>query len=413
MFHILTGVYNLNGKFSIGNDNSLNAHFITSHFLDLINTGTLIIGRKTWFSIESQLRNKINSAIVLTNDTSLIVNKKRNVKFTNTLFNEDPKQNYFICGGISIINEYMKSKEIYSYYFAVINNYKHKVEENDNFIKFPLKNDLIVKSISKLMYDEHFSLEFRLINLSKAVKNTHYLNYFQNYKKLIDNESTQFGMNCSFDVSFSVPVISNINTKESIENILNTLKGNTFTDTLNKIPWNWRFLNAEYSFVFADTKNLSRSAVGGFDQIADLEKKIKQFKINKESTNYFEYMVFSNTNLKTEKEESNTNQLSFQICIKNTQDMYMNVFLSSCDYIIEFPKLLFEYSILLHILSKRHNCYPRDISFLIGNTFIQKNMNISLLNRYIPSPFVDISRSVVYKTIDEIDERDILLLGLN
>jgi dihydrofolate reductase len=411
MFHILTVVYNLNGKFSTGHDNSLNAHFITTHFLDLINTGTLIIGRKTWFSIESQLRNKINSAIVLTNDTSLTINSTQNVKFTNTLFKEDSKQNYFICGGISIINEYMKSKDIHSYYFAVINNYKHQIEENDNFIKIPLKNDLVVKSISKIMYDDNFSLEFRLINLSKAVKNTHYLNYFQNYKKLIENESTQFGMNCVFDVSFSVPVISNINTRESIENVLNTLKGNTFTDFDNKIPWNWRFLNAEYSFVFADTKNLSRSAVGGFDQIADLEKKIKQFKTSKESINNFEYIVFSN--VKTEKKESNTNQLSFQICIKNTQDMYINVFLSSCDYIIEFPKLLFEYSILLHILSKRHNCYPKDISFLIGNLFVQKNMNISLLKSYIPSPFVDISRSVVYKTIDEIDERDILLLGLN
>ena len=423
MFHILTVLYNLNGEFTIGNDNSLNARFLIGNYVDLINTGTFVVGRKTWFSIDSQTREKIKKSIVLTNDTTLHSQSSERVQFTNSINKKDLelKSDYYICGGIDIINHYMKSYDIKNYYFVVLDNYFTPpptsiptTTPNNCFIKIPLKNNLVIKGVSQKKFDSGFNVYFRLLILTEGIQNTHYLNYFENYRTLIDNSYSQFGLNCSFDVSLSIPIIGNLNYKTLIENTIDNLKGNTFTDTSNKVPWNWRFLNADYSLAFSNTKGLSRTAIGGIDQIHQLEKNIKEFIKNKDKN--FEYTIYSyNPSNKTitQYSQNTSNQLSFQICIpSNSKEMHMNVYLTKCDYTCEFPKLLFEYSLLLHILSAKHNFNPKSISFLIGHCYIEKNMDLSSFKSYIPSPFIQINESVRYKTIDEIEGNDIFILGL-
>ena len=407
MFHILTVVYNLNGKLTIGNDNSLNAHFLAHHFLDFINTGTIVIGRKTWFSIDQHTRNKFKSVIVLTNDKTLWSNSTQNVLFSNENFKKSHTENYYICGGIDIINQYMKTTEISNYYFAVLNNY-FVPDPDECYIKIPLQNNIYIKSVSEIIYDKKWNLSFRLMNLSKSPNETHYEIFFKHYKTLLENSCNYIGMNCEFNVQYSIPLIGNLNYKKLKEVFIDKLKGNTFYDTSDKTPWNWRFLNADYSYAFADTSIVDRSAIGGIDQFDKLDKQFRYFKqSNENSLNSFVFSI--------NKDNFMNNcfvDIGFQVCVfKN--EISICVFLKECDYLLEFPKLLFEYSLLLHILSKKYSFIPKKVCFYCGNMYLQKDINISFFEQYLPSPLVTLNNSLVYKTLNEIKIEDILLIGLH
>ena len=410
MIYIVSIVYNLNGYLTINNNNSLNSHFLIHHFLDLVNNGVVIIGRKSWFSLDITSRNLIRSAIVLTNDKTLYNQSTNSVKFTNyTNMKTNPNTNYFVCGGIDIIKQFMKKNV--KYYFTVLENFS-LTEKDESYIKIPLKYDLVINSVSEKLFDKDYNLYFRLLGLVQSNKNTHYQTFFEHYRTLVDNNLQtdymlhRLGTSLEFDISNHIPLIGNIDWKVSINKVIDNLRGNTTNiDSSDKTGWNWRFFGADYSSAFSDTTKINRSAIGGIDQLKLLDNKIK----NGDGKGF----IFSCNPKDVFQMDKIPRMISCQFLVSEQRYLSISVFLSRSDCLLELPSDCFEYSIMLYILSKRYNLKPKNLSICCGDLYILKGHTISILETCTPSPFLTLNNSIQFKTMDEIDINDFTLIGLN
>jgi dihydrofolate reductase/thymidylate synthase len=304
-----------------------------------LDKNVVLMGRKTWFSIPREMRplkDRLN--LVLTNDKDLrkispfpkkfygSVKYDKNVYFISydefLDFYNTTNANVFVIGGSDIYNLFLGSenKKIVpsNVFFTEIQGYKPELGlEPDIFIN-NLSEEYCLISTSEKHYENNISfrfLEYRYIEDFKTDE-TKYLNML---REILYNGNTRddrtgvgtisvFGKQLEFDISQSIPLFTTkrVPWKHAIQELLWFMRGDTDAKILQKqgvkiwdgntsrefldkrglqhydvgilgpgYGWQWRFFGGKYSQAFADTSNIDRSKVGGFDQLQYVENLLK------------------------------------------------------------------------------------------------------------------------------------------
>jgi dihydrofolate reductase len=371
-------------------------NYQVSFFENTDKNSTIIIGRKTWFSIPQSVRVSIKkSIIVLTRDKTMTnvktEEKKQNVKFMDfkTFLKNDSKRdiNYAILGGITVYKLFMDTNCINK--LVLIS----KTNKNINNLEFatPLDlSDFHVETISPVTEKEYriqlcnnriqFSKQKTLKNALSKLKlgkrnisqttNTDtnkdkLITFFSQFSKngFVDSDLVKnFGMSISLDIEKSLPVFSQFSPKDCIHKLLWDLQGNTREGGVN-IGWEWRFFGANYSRAFSDVKQIDTNLIGGHDQIKTILEKLT----NWDKRVHGESIVLTSWNSDITKLPPRNHFIQFYPV--NNSELHCHIYSCKLNLQTQFQRDIVYYSLLLSIFAKKSNLIPKTITFSYGEVY--------------------------------------------
>jgi thymidylate synthase len=174
----------------------------------------------------------------------------------------------------------------------------------------------------------------------------------------------------------------------------------------------WRFQGAKYSHSFADTSQIDTSLIGGFDQLKYVEDLLEKDPFSRRIViSAWNPSDFDKTSLVPchiliqfyVEEIAGEKHLSCQFYMRSNDVFLANVF------------NVVSYSVLTHILAKRHNMKPKEIIYTCGDSHIYSNhieqVKEQLERNPRPFPKVVVSDSVKHKDWSEMTIDDFELVG--
>lgn len=298
----------------------------------------VLMGRKTYFSIPSKyrpLKNRIN--FVLTRDPELLKLSPipKDLSLVNDVYYTDIdtfkrvyikyNPNVFVIGGSELYNMFLgQADNLYITHVKTEDGKDIKFqtgEEPDTFMNhFNAEYKLVGMSEKYVTsYDVNYSLSYRILYYKKSKKMSEEYKYLQFMNNIIINGNNRddrtgvgtvslFGNQMRFDISQSIPLMTTkrVPFKTIVEELLWFCRGDTdarilqkkgikiwdgntsrqFLDSqgLSHFPegvlgagygFQWRFQGAQYSHSFADTSQVDKSLIGGFDQLKYVEELLK------------------------------------------------------------------------------------------------------------------------------------------
>ena len=297
----------------------------------------VLMGRKTYFSIPNKYRplnNRIN--FVLTRDPELlklspIPNDLSLVKdvyytdldtFKRVYLKYNP--NVFVIGGSEIYNMFLgQADNLYITHVQTDDGKDikfQKGEEPDTFMNnFSAEYKLVGMSEKYFQEIGGIPFRYRILYYKKSKKMSEEYKYLQFMNNIITNGNSRddrtgvgtvslFGNQMRFDISQSIPLMTTkrVPFKTIVEELLWFCRGDTDARILQKkgikiwdgntsrefldsqglfhypegilgagYGFQWRFQGAKYSHSFADTSQIDKSLIGGFDQLKYVEELLR------------------------------------------------------------------------------------------------------------------------------------------
>lgn len=436
----------------------------------------VLMGRKTWFSIPREsrpLKDRLN--LILTNDKDLLkvspfpkklygsVKYDKNVYFITydefVKFYYNTNANVFVIGGSNVYNMFLENeKEEFkplNVYLTEIQGYKPDVGlEPDTFMNH-LTEEYRLISTSEKYYQDNVSFRFLEYRYTKdyITDETKYLNMLREilYNGNVRDDRTGvgtisvFGKQLEFDISKSIPLFTTkrVPWKHVIQELLWFMRGDTDAKILQKqgvkiwdgntsrefldkrglqhydvgilgpgYGWQWRFFGAKYSQAFADTSNIDRSKVGGFDQLEYVENLLKTDPFSRRiMMSYWNPPDFERTSLLPchftcqfyVMEKGGERYLSCHFVMRSN-DMFLGN-----------PFNIFSYAVLTYILAMRCNMKPDRLIYSVGDAHIYKNHLTQIAEQLSrnprPFPKLKLNPNIISKSIDEITIQDFDIIG--
>jgi thymidylate synthase len=254
-----------------------------------------------------------------------------------------------------------------------------------------------------------------------------------------------FGHQISFDISQSIPLFTTkrVPWKSCIEELLWFMRGDTDAKILQHkgvhiwdgntsrefldsrglqhydagilgagYGWQWRFFGANYSQAFADTSEIDRSKIGGFDQLAYVENELR--------TNPFSRRIMMSYWNPTDFDKTSLLPCHFT-CQFYVTERYGERYLSchfvmrSNDLFLGNPFNIFSYAVLTYILAMRCDMKPDRLVYSVGDAHIYKNhleqVAEQLHRSPRPFPKLRLNSEVRTKSIDNITVDDFDIVG--
>ena len=294
----------------------------------------VLMGRKTYFSIPSKyrpLKNRIN--FVLTRDPELLklspipkdLSLVKDVYYTDldtfkkVYLKYNP--NVFVIGGSELYNMFLgQADNLYITHVQTDDGKDikfQKGEEPDTFMNnFSAEYKLVGMSEKYTQQTDSIPLRYRILYYKKSKKMSEEYKYLQFMNNIITNGNNRddrtgvgtvslFGNQMRFDISQSIPLMTTkrVPFKTIVEELLWFCRGDTDARILQKkgikiwdgntsrefldsqglfhypegvlgagYGFQWRFQGAKYSHSFADTSQVDKSLIGGFDQLKYVEE---------------------------------------------------------------------------------------------------------------------------------------------
>jgi dihydrofolate reductase/thymidylate synthase len=430
----------------------------------------VIMGKKTYFSIPENnrpLNNRIN--FVLTNNSSTKINthnltcdKPYFLTFDNFIkfYKKYSFFNVFVIGGAQIYNLFLSHQELFptKLYITHVTNFhgkniKFDIEPNVFMNHFSDKYKLI--GFSKQYITDNKKYKYRVLYYNYDNKGSEEYKYLDLIKDILYNGNlrrnrtgidtmSKFGTKLEFDISHSIPLVTckripfniivnellwmlSANSDNSIlqEKNIHIWDGNSsrkFLDErgLNHYPegvlgpiygFQWRHFGAKYSSSFANMSNVDRRLVGGFDQIANIEKLLK--------TDPFSRRIFLSA-----WNPGQSNEMAIDCChvscqfyvLEKNNEKYLSCqfYMRSSDSLAWCYNII-SYTLLTLIFCKKCNMKPDKIFYIAGDCHVYTNhilaINEQLKRESRPFPNVVLNDSIINKDYHEILDTDFSLVG--
>jgi dihydrofolate reductase/thymidylate synthase len=439
-----------------------------------LNKNIVLMGRKTFFSIPIQYRplsDRIN--IVLTRDPELIKLSPvpKNLELVKDIYYTDMdtfkriyhkyNPNVFVIGGSELYNTFLsQANRLYITQVQTEDGKDVKFtegEEPDTFMNhFTSDYNLIGMSEKyKGMYKDT-SLSYRVLHYRLSEKMTEEYKYLNFMNNIVSNGNCRddrtkvgtvsvFGNQMRFDISQSIPLMTTkrVPFKTIVEELLWFCRGDTDAKVLQKkgvkiwdgntsrdfldnqglfhypegvlgagYGFQWRFQGAKYSHSFADTSQCDPALIGGFDQLKYVEDLLKKDPFSRRivisawNPSDFDKTALVPCHILIQfyvEEIAGEKYLSCQFYMRSNDVFLANVF------------NVVSYSVLTHILAKRHNMKPKEIVYTCGDSHIYSNhiqqVKEQLTRQPRPFPKVVVDDSVKDKDWSEITTDDFELVG--
>jgi thymidylate synthase len=443
------GGIGLNGKLPWGNLKSDLSFFKKTTTSCMSNKqNAIIMGSKTWTSIGSPLKNRLN--IILTRSIDFGEKLKKNFKvevsnnLSNALILASSKKfvdKIFIIGGAEIYNEAMKSDYCETIYMTqILKDFETDIKIN------PINTNLFeLKNIGNVIFENDIPFQFltynRKYNLEKNITNhgeMQYLNLIEdillNGNKREDRTNigtlSKFGVQMKFNLDGQFPLLTTkkVFFKAVVEELLWMISGSTDSKILSKkniriwdgnssrefldnlgfkdrevgdlgpvYGFQWRHFGATYINYKTDYKNK------GNDQLKNIINLIKKDPNSRR-------IILSAWNV------SDINIMALPPCHILSQFYVHNGYLScqlyqrSGDMGLGVPFNIASYSLLTYILAKLCDLKPGEFIHTIGDAHIYLNHVEALKEQIkrIPKSFPQLIINNI-KDIDNIKPEDIIL----
>lgn len=417
------------------------------YFKTFTENKTVVMGMKTWESLNGPLINRMN--IVLTRRR--IISNDSNVKFMtfkNFCRQYSTNKDVVVIGGGEIYTLFLKFNYVKNIYITEIKTNKDIMAN----IYFPFINyNFKLVSYSEKFIDEQQKLSFRFLKFKyynhvecKEKEYNHLANHVVIYGKDRENRTgintlSVFNTQMEFNLSdWKLPIITTrlISFKCIVEELLWFCKGYTnakildskgvkiwndnssreFLDKRNlnytegvlgpTYGWSWRHFGYKYSPSLSD--NNTRF---GYDQLEYIEKMLK--------TDPYSRRIFLcawNPSCRDEMALEPCHGY-FQFYVNKEQDVNVlnGYFLMRSSDNIAWCYNVVSYSILLYIFCLKCNMKPGKIIYNAVDCHIYKN-NIESLKEQLknipsPTPFLYLNPNLKYKKWEEMTFKDFELIG--
>lgn len=434
----------------------------------------VLMGRKTFFSIPLEyrpLKDRIN--IVLTKDPELVklspvpnnlsLNKELYYTDMNTFKRIYHKYNpnVFVIGGSELYNTFLNQAD--RLYITQVQTSDGKDvkfvegEEPDTFMNhFSADYQLVGMSEKYNGKYKDTSLSYRVLYYHLSKKMTEEYKYMQFMNNILTNGNKRsdrtgtgtislYGNQMRFDISQTIPLMTTkrVPFKTIVEELLWFCRGDTDAKVLQKkgvkiwdgntsrdfldnqglfhypegvlgagYGFQWRFQGAKYSHSFADTSQCDTSLIGGFDQLKYVEDLLekdpfsRRIVISAWNPSDFDKTALVPCHILIQfyvEEIDGEKHLSCQFYMRSNDVFLANVF------------NVVSYSVLTHILAKRHNMKPKEIVYTCGDSHIYSNHVTQAMEQLErnprPFPTVVVSDSVKHKDWSEMTTDDFELVG--
>lgn len=411
---------------------------------------TLIIGRKTWFSLEHNIRKSItNDVIVFTRDKSIKNDDTscKNVKYmdSNTFFKKEmnKKNMYAVIGGISIYNLFYNSlytDEVHIIYQIFKDKDTKRTVRNKKL--YSLSDSLLsfqIKQIQKINIDKN---EYKIIlerrqNKQVQLKSSNFgfKNLFKKQKQKktdknlsslsltsgeyisLTNKETlsqfynnllktgfvkgdvlrNFGLSINLNIGTTIPMFQNdfdlVHFTNCLNKVIWDISGNTREGGVN-IGWEWRFFGAQYSRAFSDVKRINPSLVGGYDQIQSVITKLQ-------NKNNNEPILLNSWNFDNKKLPPRNHLIQFYVT--NTSELHMHVYSCKLNVHSQLQYDIVYYSLLGFILSKKCDLNSTKLTFSYGEIYVP----VSELKTDITKDY----REMIVITSNSVKNKDFIEMG--
>lgn len=430
----------------------------------------ILMGKNTYYSLPNRpLKNRIN--FVLTNDPiylkqyklpkkvkDLNINKPYFITFQ--MFKDFYKlnnPNVFVIGGSQIYNLFLSLKDL-------------DLQPTTLYIT-EVKGVKLTNDINNYIVMDHFSYHYKLIGYSEKYNQDNYSYRILTYKKLnnfseeylyfdmaynimkygndrIDrtNVGTKslFGQQIKFDISSSIPLLTTkqVSFKSIVEELLFFCRGDTDTKILdrkgvkiwnanttrefldnrglteyktgimgNMYGWSWRHYGAKYSQAFADTSKCMTEKIGGFDQLAHVEKLLK-------TDPYSRRIYISNLNPAEAKNmclDMCHTYIQFYVTEENGQKYLSGYFTMRSSDSLAFCYNICSYSLLVYILALKCNMKPKQIIYNAVDCHVYNNhfeaVKEQMSRQPRPFPKLKLDESIKNKDWKDMTYKDFELIG--
>lgn len=431
---------------------------------DVFDSNVLIMGKKTWISIPKKHRPlKGRISFILTNEKACLMKKiplsfksDKEYFISMSQFNEIYKKfspNVFVIGGSSVYNHFIPIAD--NIYLTEVSGYKaNEMGVPDTFIN-PLKGNLKLVSYSE-QYKQN-DITFRFLKYKKTDKDSDENVYTGLLRDVLENGKERpdrtgvgtislFGKSMKFDISNgTVPLLTTkyVPFKSIVEELLWMMQGstdakildnkgvkiwngNTSRDFLNSVglghfkegilgagySWQIRHFGAIYSQKYANMYECNREEIGGFDQLKYIEELLKNDPYSRRimmcywNPVDFQKMALLPCHYQVQFYVEDINNDKYLSCIFNMR---------SNDMFLGNPFNIVFYTLLTHILAKRHNMKAKELIYFGGDVHIYKNhitqVRKQLQNEARPFPKVHINDNIISKDWLEMTSSDFELVG--
>lgn len=406
--------------------------------------------------IISKLTRKLFDKVSL-NDSVLFMTFKT---FEN--FYKMYKMNVFVIGGGEIYNlfaqhsflkpEYYYLTEIYNYKLEKINEitcqkeivYMEPIDESYKLIEFTEKktsDNYEYRFLKYKLEKNYVSDEHDYLNLCNKI--------IEKGNERIDRTNigtkSLFAQHLNFDISETIPLLTTkrMAWKHCIEELLWFLRGDTDAKILQKkgikiwdgntsrqflndhgltdydegvlgpgYGWQWRFFNAKYSQLFADTSNINTKKIKGVDQIQNAINDLKKNPFSRR------ILVSAWNPCQLSEMALPPCHFAFQFYVEEiNSEKYLNchLFQRSQDEFLGCPFNIFSYSVLTYIIALKCNMKPGKLSCSITDAHIYSN-HINAVKEQLkrnprPFPKLVLDKSISTKELKDITIDDFELIG--
>jgi thymidylate synthase len=316
-------------------------------------------------------------------------------------------------------------------------------------------DDYKLIGVSNKMTDTKYNISFRYLTYRRGQKSEEY-KYLDLCKHILDfgskrNDRTgvgtisTFGQQLTFDISQSVPLLTSkrVPWKHVIEELLWFMRGDTDAKILQKASvkiwdgntsrefldnrglyhydtgvlgagygWQWRFFGGEYKPDYADTRNIDRSTVGGFDQ---LEYVMNEIKNNPYSRRIL--MCYWNPPdfVKTALQPCHFSVQFYVDFRKDGRYLDCHFTMRSNDVFLGQPFNLFSYAAMTYIIALKCDIKPGKLVYSGGDVHIYQNhvtqVQQQLTRQPRPLPKLFINPDVKDKKWEDITIDDFEVIG--
>jgi thymidylate synthase len=427
-----------------------------TYFENLVKGGIIVMGRTTFESLPLLKRpfpNCIN--VVLSNEYPKYKQlENEQLIFTNiygiynTILPNNPDKTIWVIGGFTVYSSLFNQCQ--NIYMTMLD--KNAKTTDMRFVDiFP---DFELIKYSEKWWDQEEQCNYRFLQYKRnfdSPNKTHERQYLLLLRDILGHGNNRddrtgvgtigvFGRHLRYDVSNYLPILTTkfVPIRIIIEELLWFLRGDTDNKILqekNVHIWDgntsrefldkrgltnyetgdagpiygiqWRHFNAEYKGCHADY-------IGqGFDQI--------EYIVNELKTNPFSRRIYMSA-----WNPSFMDKMCLPPCHVGAQfyaekgadgNMYLSLqfYQRSQDVFLAANFNLVSYTILLYIIAKKVNMYPKEIIHVIGDAHIYKNhidqCNIQLARNPLPQPILEVNKSVIDKDWKDITIDDFDLIG--
>lgn len=373
----------------------------------------------------------------------------------------DKTANTHVIGGAEIYNVFLNHPKLVptTVYLTEVTgkSWQNMVDQPDTFMQ-PLDNRYKLIGISERKYDTKSKVSYRFLTYKCQDKGqdhpeTRYLDLcsdiLQNGNARMDRTQvgtkSVFGRQLHFDISDFVPLLSTkrVPWKHAIQELLWFMRGDTdakilqrdgvkiwdgntsreFLDNrgLHHYPegvlgagygWQWRFFGAKYSHAFADTSQLDKSKIGGFDQLEYIISELRNNPYGRRALMcYWNPPDFEKTALVP-------CHFSCQFYVRQcgeTRYLDCHFTMRSTDVFLGLPFNLFSYSVMTYIIALKCDMKPGKLVYSGGDVHIYNNhvqqVQEQLTRQSRPFPKLVIDASVKSKDFSEITVDDFDIVG--